>query len=107
MRTLAVPLAATLALALAVATPSRAEESRRKYNVLRAEEDWSWLESAPPAAADDFDCVKDAKLSERWRFLLGGSTRLRMESDSNKTLGASPVEDDTFERYRAFLHFQF
>lgn len=95
-----------VALALAAAPPALAADRERKYSLIRSDEDWSWLDTTPPAARDPFDGVKNARLSDAWTFLLGGATRLRVESDTGRSLGASPAESDTLERFRTTLHWQ-
>ncbi len=98
-------LAAVLSLA-AVSAAAQQPAPERRYQVLRFDEDWSFLSSRPPATADPFDSVKNVRLSEAWTFLLGGSVRARVEADDGKTLGAGE-RSDTQARARAFLNWEF
>lgn len=94
-------------MALGVAACVAAQQApSRTYKMLRWEEDWSWLSRQPPADKDAFDSVKFVELGDDWHFLFGGSARIRFESDDNKTLGASPFEDDDLTRVRGFLHWE-
>lgn len=95
------------AAALLAAASAEAQQAapERKYQVLRFDEDWGFLESKPPATPDPFDSVKHVRLSDAWTFLLGGSLRFRVEADDGKTLGTGETSD-TQARARAFLHWE-
>ena len=106
MKHLAAPmttLLVTLALPCVAATAPPAAPKQRTYQALRFEEDWSWLAKTPPATKDAFDEVKWHPLGGAWHLTLGGSSRARAEADWNKTLGASPHENDTLGRLRGFV----
>jgi hypothetical protein len=100
------PAAHVAILLLAAASPVLAGPPERQYQVMRFEEDWSWLATSPPAKADPFDAVKNVHAGGDWWFLLGGSVRLRFERDDNRPLGASPVETDGVMPFRTFLHWE-
>lgn len=103
-------LAAALAVLLPVVgslTASDAQAGQRKYKVLRWEEDWSWIEADPPTESDPFDSMKHVGLGGDWHFTFGGSFRLRLEADDNRTLiapGGPTPDDDELARLRIFLH---
>ena len=68
--------------------------SERRYQLLRFDEDWSFLDTKPPSTPDAFDAVKNVHLSDTWRFLLGGSIRERLEADDGKSLGGPHATDE-------------
>ena len=98
---------ATLVLA-AMAGGARAQEQQRKYQMIRSDEDWAWLDELPPEKPDAFDAVKHAEIgeSEQWYASLGGFFRTRFEDDDNRFLGGSPIEDDFNIKSKASLAFE-
>ena len=90
---------------LGLPAPARAQSPERRYQILRFEEDWSFLETKPPATPDAFDAAKNVRLSDTWRFLLGGSVRVRAEADDGKSLGG-PEGSDAQLRTRLLLSWE-
>ncbi len=103
-RSVLVVIVACMPAVLARAEGAKAPE--RRYLTLRFEEDWSWLATHASAEPDAFDAVKHVPVGESWSFLLGGSTRLRVESDDGKIVPAGVLEGDSLQRFRTFLHWE-
>ena len=79
-----------------------------KYFTLRYNEDWSYLEGeAGTYEQDFFDALKNINLGGDWRLDFGGSVRLRMMSETNKTygnIGRRGVSQDTYLLQQYLLH---
>lgn len=79
-----------------------------KYFQLRYLEDWSYLDG--PAGSyepDIFDPIKNIDLGGDWRLDLGGSVRLRLMSETNKTysnIGRHRETQDTYLLQQYLLH---
>jgi len=76
-----------------------------KYLDLRYDEDFSYLDGEPDTYQSDFfDPIKNLRIGDDWRLSLGGELRVRIESETNKTFGATEPPHDTFILHRYFLH---
>jgi len=75
-----------------------------KYLNLRYDEDFSYLDGEPGSYKSDFfDPIKNIHLGPDWRLSLGGEFRFQMESETNKTFGATEPANDTFQLYRFLM----
>lgn len=101
-RVMALVALATFTLA---SGPARAQETR-KYEMIRADEDWAWLDENPPETTDAFDAVKHAEFGEQWYTSLGGMFRMRYEDDENRRLSGPPILGDDDIRLRAAVNFE-
>ena len=93
-----------IALLLCLATSAAAQE--RKYEMIRADEDWAWLDEQPPETPSAFDAVKHGEIGEMWYVGFGGSFRARYEDDENRRLAGPPILSDDDVRARAALNFE-
>ncbi len=77
-----------------------------KYNNLRYDDDFSYLDGEPGTYLEDpFDPIKNIHLDDDWRLSLGGELRFRMESSTNISYGADARTQDNYQLYRSFMHF--
>lgn len=93
--------------AVAQTTAPAPKPPSRSYALLRFDENWSWVGVQEAPVEDAFDVLKNRSLGGEWRFTAGGSSRLRFEWDDNRTLGASPWDEDQVWRFRALAYFSF
>ncbi len=90
--------------------PASAEPSEKplpgpKYQYLRFNDDFSYLDGEPGSYKEDFfDPIKNIHLGDDWRLSLGGEFRFRMEAETNKAFGSTEPAQDTFTLYRYLLH---
>lgn len=76
-----------------------------KYMALRFNDDFSCLDGpAEDRVSDFFDPIKRIHLGEDWTLRLGGETRVRMESETNRNFGTRDPTNDTFLLHRYLLH---
>ncbi len=76
-----------------------------KYLNLRHDEDFTYLDGEPGSYKSDFfDSIKNIHLGPDWRLSLGAEFRFQMESETNKTFGATEPANDTFQLYRFLMH---
>ena len=86
-------LVSLLVVAALQETPKPDEQKPPPYELLRAEEDWSYLRD-PARETDLFDPVKFIPLDvDGWAYLtLGADVRERYEYFHNPNWGAGPAE---------------
>ena len=76
-----------------------------KYQNLRYDEDFSYLDGAPGSYSEDlWDPIKWISLGDDWHLTIGGQARLRMESETNKSFGSGARSHDAFLLQRYLIH---
>ncbi|NIP27112.1 MAG: alginate export family protein [Phycisphaerae bacterium] len=75
-----------------------------KYQNLRYDEDFSYLDKNEPYEKDAWDSIKWIELDDNWRLTLGGQARFRIESETDKDFGGTSPSQDTFFLQRYFFH---
>jgi len=82
-----------------------AELAGPKYDNLRYEEDFSYLDGEPGTYIQDiWDPLKWIQPADDWSLTLGGQARLRFESERNKAFGSVDPAQDSFLLQRYFIH---
>lgn len=76
-----------------------------QYLNLRYDEDFRYLDGPPGSFTPDlFDPIKNIHLGDDWRLTLGGSVRVRIESETNRAFGATEPAQDTYVLHRQLIH---
>jgi len=77
-----------------------------KYNLLRFEDDFSYLDGEEGSYKPDFfDPIKNVTPNEDWRISFGGEVQLRLMSETNtRNFGAIEPAQDTFFLHQVRLH---
>lgn len=86
------------------AEPAKPKPGPNPLN-LRYDERYDYLDGEPGTYKEDlFDPIKNIHLGDDWRLSLGGEMRFRVESETNKSFGATEPANDTFLLHRYFFH---
>lgn len=76
-----------------------------KYFLLRYNDDFRYLDGPAGSYTPDlFDPLKNIRLGEDWRLRFGGEYRVRIESNTNETLGNFDRTQDTYAPHRLYAH---
>lgn len=76
-----------------------------KYNNLRYDDDFSYLDGpAGSYTPDFFDPIKNIHLGEDFRLSLGGEFRGRLDSVTHKSFGSTGPTQDTYFLHRYYYH---